>query len=300
MSAGLETYRGVVYRWEVDHNDHFTVAFYFARLGDATLTLLDALGLPPERDGRAWITADCYVRYMHELRVGDIMHIVSAPIAVERDGFVAGHTLVNSGTDAIASTFEQRLRLVGPDGTPVPLAAAERERLEARRVAWDGPARERRPRPKGLEGLRDSARDTIRPWEAGGSSPPALAAYVHRFSASNSQVIAAFGMTPSYMREQHRGFSTFEFQFGATNALRPGALVVVRSGVLHVGTTSLRLFHVMSDARTGAELATLHQAGVHLDMDARRPAPLPAELAERARALLVPTSPSSGNRSAPD
>jgi acyl-CoA thioester hydrolase len=287
MNAGLETYRGVVYQWEVDHNDHLTVAYYFARLGDATLALLDSLGLPAEWDARTWITADCYVRYTRELRAGDIMRVVSAPIAVERDGFVAGHELIDAGTGAVTTTFEQRLRHVRPDGGPAALAASDRERIEARRVTWDGPARERRARPKGVDGLRDSARDTIRPWEAGGSGPSALAAYVHRFSSSNSHVLAAFGMTPSYMREQHRGFSTFEFQFAAASALRPEAPVVVRSGLLHVGTSSLRLFHVMSDARTGAELATLHQAGVHLDHDARRPAPLPAELADRAREMLV-------------
>jgi len=287
MNAGLETYRGVVYQWEVDHNDHLTVAYYFARLGDATLALLDSLGLPSDWDARSWITVDCYVRYTRELRAGDIMRVVSAPIAVERDGFVAGHELIDAGTDAVTTTFEQRLRHVRPDGTPAALAASERERIEARRVAWDGPARERRARPKGIDGLRDSARDTIRPWEAGGSGPAALAAYVHRFSSSNSHVLAAFGMTPAYLREQRRGFSTFEFQFAAASALRPAAAVVVRSGLLHVGSSSLRLFHVMCDAQTGAELATLHQAGVHLDHDARRPAPLPAELAERARSLLV-------------
>ncbi len=289
MSAWLETYRGVVYRWEVDHNDHLTVAYYFSRLGDATLALLGALELPPEGDGRVWLTADCYVRYVQELRAADIMHILSAPIAVERDGFVVGHKLIDTGTGAVTTTFEHRLRLVGAGGAPVSLKPADRERLEARRVVWDGPKRERRAGPKSLDGLRDSARDTIKPWEAGGSAPMALAGYIHRFSASNSHVLAEFGLTPGYMREQHRGFSTFEFQFGATRALEPGTLVVVRSGLLHVGTSSLRLFHVMSDARTGDELATLHQAGVHLDHDARRPAPLPPELADRARALLVPT-----------
>lgn len=288
MSTWLETYRGVVYRWEVDHNDHLTVAYYFSRLGDATLALLDALGLTSEGDGRGWITADCHVRYMHELRVGDIMHVASAPIAVEHDGLVAGHKLVDTGTGAVVTTFEQRLRLVGPDGAPASLAAADHERLQGCRAVWDGPARQRRPRPKSLEGLRESARDTIRPWEAGGSGPAALAAYIHRFSAANSHVLAAFGMTPAYMRDGHRGFSTFEFQFGAARALQPGTLVVIRSAVLHVGTSSLRLFHVMCDAQTGAELATLQQGGVHFDQDARRPAPLPAELAAGARALLVP------------
>lgn len=288
MSAWLETYRGVVYRWEVDHNDHLTVAYYFARLGHATLSLLDALGLTPDGDGRAWITAECHVRYMRELRAGEIMHLTSAPIVVERDGFVAGHKLIDTGTGEMTSTFEQRLRLIDHDGAPLALPAAERERLAARRVGWDGPAREQRRRPGTLECLRDSARDTIQAWEGGGSGPSALAAYVHRFSAANSHVLAAFGMTPSYMRQRHRGFSTFEFQFSAAGALRPGALVVVRSGVLHVGTSSLRLLHVMADARTGTEIAALHQAGVHFDQEMRRPAPLPPELADRARALVVP------------
>lgn len=288
MTAWLETYRGVVYRWEVDHNEHLTVAYYFARLGHATLALLDALALPPESDDCRWITADCYVRYLRELRAGDIMHVTSAPIAIERDGPTAGHQLFDTGTGEIITTFEQRLRLVGPDGAPASLPAADRERLEARRGEWAGPARERRARPRSLDSLRESARDTIRPWEAGGSRPEALAAYVHRFSGANSHVLAAFGMTPAYMREQRRGFSTFEFQFAAARPLSPGALVVVRSAVMHVGTSSLRLFHVMSDAQTGIELATLHQAGVHFDQAARRPVPLPAELASRARALLVP------------
>ena len=290
MSTDLETYRGVVYRWEVDHNDHLTVAYYFARLGDATLALLDALGLASETATRLWLTADCYVRYQRELRVGDIMHITSAPLSVADDGFAAGHTLVDTGTGAVASTFEQRLRLVGADGSPIALTPAERAQIEARRATWTGPARDHRPQPKSRDDLRVSARDTIKSWEGGASIPTALAAYVHRFSASNSHVRAEFGLTPAYMRDQHRGFSTFEFQFAAVRPLTAGTRIVVRSGILHVGTSSLRLFHVMSDARSGVELATLHQSGVHLDHDARRPAPLPADLAERARRLLVPTA----------
>jgi hypothetical protein len=45
----------------------------------------------------------------------------------------------------------------------------------------------------------------------------------------------------------------------------------------------------MADARTGTEIAALHQAGVHFDQALRRPAPLPPELAECARTLVMPT-----------
>ena len=61
----LETYRGTVFRWEVDSNDHLTVAYYLARFDDAAATALHALGLEPA------VTTDCFIHYSHELRVGD-------------------------------------------------------------------------------------------------------------------------------------------------------------------------------------------------------------------------------------
>jgi acyl-CoA thioesterase FadM len=46
----------------------------------------------------------------------------------------------------------------------------------------------------------------------------------------------------------------------------------------------------MRNARTGELVATLEQAGVHLDLDARRPASLPPALRERALTLLAARS----------
>ena len=37
--AWLKTYRGTVFRWEVDHHDHLTVAYCGTRIADATVTL---------------------------------------------------------------------------------------------------------------------------------------------------------------------------------------------------------------------------------------------------------------------
>ena len=50
----------------------------------------------------------------------------------------------------------------------------------------------------------------------------ALSAAVHRFSAANGHVVAAFGLTPRYMREPNRGFSTFEFQLAFEHGVRAG------------------------------------------------------------------------------
>src|SRR5439155_428177 len=188
MSGWLETYRGTVYRWEVDHNDHLTVAYYFARIADAGLGALEAIGLGADyaaHERRACVTVDCYARYSRELRVGDILHIESGVVGVEPAALVLGHKLFNSETGEVCTTVEFQLALGAPLG--------------------------------------------------------------------------------------------------------PGDPVRVRSALLHVGTSSMRLLHVMTNERSGERVATLEQLGVHLDMDARRPTPLPEALREKARAVLVPT-----------
>jgi acyl-CoA thioester hydrolase len=292
VNGWLETYRGIVYRWQEDHNGHLTVAFYFAHLGDATLCALESLGLGlayTRRRKQLCVTTDCYVRYVRELRVGDNLHIASGLIGVERDGLVLGHKLFNTESGEVCTTVEERLRHVDSRRrAPRAFTAAQRRAIEARRVEWDAPARERRPRPSGLEGFHETSRDTVKPEELDVLGRVALTHFVHRFSGANGHATAVFGVTPGYMRTERRGFSTFEFQMEFTNAeLRAGDPLRTRSALLHVGNSSMRLFHVMTNERTGERVAALEQLGVHLDMDARRPTPLPDSIRDRAKAILV-------------
>jgi acyl-CoA thioesterase FadM len=269
----IETYRGTVFRWEVDSNDHLTVAYYLARFDDAAVNVLHTLGLGPA------VTTDCFIHYSRELRVGDLMHVASGVMDVEPEGLVLGHKLVESTEGALCTTVEHRLA--------VTLTPEQRRAAESRRVAWDGPKRERRPRPATLDGFHDSARDAVKATEVNGEGRLALSAAIHRFSAANGHVLAAFGLTPRYMRDRNRGFSTFEFQLGFESGVRVGDPLVVRSALTHVGSSSMRILHVMTDERTGERVSTLEQSGVHLDLDARRPAPLPPDLRTQALTRLV-------------
>src|SRR5215467_14473669 len=111
----IETYRGTVYRWEVDNVDHFTVAFYFARLEDATQALLHAVHLDLEslaKTGQAGVTERCYVRYHRELRIGDILHIRSGIVGVDGDGLSLVHEVIDSGDGATCTTVEERVAFV--------------------------------------------------------------------------------------------------------------------------------------------------------------------------------------------
>ena len=269
----IETYRGTVFRWEVDSNDHLTVAYYLARFGDAALAVLHALGLAPAP------TTECFIHYSRELRVGDLMHVESAVIGVEADSLVLGHKLLESTESALCTTVEHRLAMA--------LTPEQRRAVEARRGAWDGPKRERRSRPATLDGFHDSSRDAVKPSEVDPLGQLAPSAAIHRFSAANGHILAAFGFTPRYMREQNRGFSTFEFQLGFDSGVRVNDPLLVRSALTHVGNSSIRILHVMINQRTGERVSTLEQSGVHLDLDARRPTPLPDDLRARALKLLV-------------
>jgi len=286
-----ETYRGTVHRWEVDNVDHFTVAYYFARFEDATLGMLHALGLVRDAlgPGRAAIVAECRVRYLRELRVGDVLAIRSGVIGADDDGLRLGHEVVDSGDGALCTTVEQRVIATEVDRrTPSMLPRAALDLAHRHRVEWEGgPTPEIAQTVDDDAHLIDAARDTIKPWEVDAEGFAAPAAFIHRFTAANGQVLAAFGMTPAYLRSERRGFSTFEFRLALHGALRAGDFALVRSGLGHVGNSSMRIVHRMTEARTGALVATLEQSGVSLDLAARRPAPLPAELRARAMAMLV-------------
>src|SRR5215470_6968871 len=291
--AWIDSSRGSVAAWEVDHVGHFTVAYYHQRIEDAGFAALQTLGLGPDTSRslrRGCVTTACDVRYVHELRGGDIYHVQSGVITVEETALVFGHRLFESASGVLCTTVEQRV--VHADlatDKPLALEAAQRRAAEARRVDWQEPRPERRPHPRGEAGFVEGSLDAVKPSEMNVLGRGGLSHYIHRFSASGGHLMTAFGMTPAYMRAEQRGLSTFEFQLSITTPLSVGDIVRVQSALVHVGNSSLRLFHRMTNAHTGGEIATLEQSGVHLDREARRPTPLPDAMRAKARAMLAPT-----------
>jgi acyl-CoA thioesterase FadM len=118
----------------------------------------------------------------------------------------------------------------------------------------------------------------------------ALAAFVHRFTAGCMQALAAIGATASYLEAERKGFSTFELALRVAGLPRLGSPVLVETGIVHLGNSSVRFMHRMSDPDDGHEFARMGQFGVQLDLETRRPAALPEALRTAAARLLVPVS----------
>lgn len=291
MGGWLETYRGWVTPGECDIIEHLTVAYYFARFADSNLALMEAVGVGPSymsETGRGCAAVDCYARFMREHRNGDVLHLEAAILGVEDKIFHSGHKVFDSASGEVTATVEQKLIHLDLEHRRAVAIPPERRRaMREGAVEWDGPRREKRDMAEGTEGFIDGLRDTVKPWEIDLMGHLGFQFYIHRFSASAAHAMAAFGMTPDYIRDQRRGMSTFEIDVRFRRELHAGDLVVVKTALVHVGSSSFRLLHKMFNLRSGELAAVMSQFAVHFDMDARRPTPLPDELRARAEAMLV-------------
>jgi acyl-CoA thioesterase FadM len=275
MEPWIETYRGSVAPWECDVTEHFTIAYYFDRIGVAEAALAEALGLL-DKAQTGGFTRRYNVRFARELRAGAAFHIESAALGLD-EGLRFGHRIVDSVTSETITWFD-----VHWDGVAVTLPP---ERIGV----WDGPAFEPRSEPSDLTGLRPSARGRVKRGDLDEFGRLGLGGFVHKFTDSSVQTGAAVGLTADYIKTGRRGFSTFELRLKVSDSLGLGDSFLNRTGITHLGNSSLRFLHVMTDANSGREIARLGQYGVQLDLDARRPAALAPEFRERAERLVLPS-----------
>ena len=267
MNGYSETFRGDVATWEVDATEHFTVAYYYEKFEAATWRFLRQRGVTPS----AARTTEALTHYKAELRDRDIYKVETALIGGGETPTIA-HKLFNADTGALCTTMQQTLAGVTLPGQP---------------VEWDGDEREDRTIPSDDASWVPALHDVARPSEADWVGNLSLPGYVHRFSTANSFIMAAFGMTPEYMTKSRVGLSTFEFQLIFHGTAKPGDMIDVESCIAYLGDSSLRFCHRMRNAETGADIASLSQFGVQLDLDAHRPSRIADDLRDRAQALIT-------------
>lgn len=281
MTNWTETYRGAVPPWQCDVTEHFTIAYYFDRLEEAEANLADELGLG-NLPRRAKLPRRINARFDRELREGASFHVESAALGIDND-LRLGHRVVDSTNGEVVTWFEEHWDL-----SAGPLSTQQRDAIAARLAEWNGPAAEHRPQPRATVGFIPTARGRVKQADTDAAGHFALGAMVHRFSNASGQLGAAIGMDAAFMQQQRRGFSTFELVLQLHGALPLDAPYLIETGIGHLGNSSLRMIHRLTNQRSGAEVARLSQYGVNLDLDARRPARWPDAIRSRAEALVVP------------
>lgn len=277
--------------WDCDNTEHFTVAAYFERFGDANLALMEHAEMGADyraKERKAIAAVECYVRYNDELRSGDAFDIEGGIIGVEDKIVSVGHKVRNSANGEVTATLEQKtLHFDMEKRKAVSIDDVNRARLESVLVEWDGPKREERHFPDGMEGYIPTCRDTVKPWELDVLGHMTFHCHIQRFSTATMHAATAMGLTPAYARENRGGISTFEMDVRYLREFDAGDLLSVKSALVHLGKSSFRFVHKMFNERTGVLSAVMSQYGVYLDLDARRPAPLPDGIREKAKSFLV-------------
>ncbi|MGV9453793.1 acyl-CoA thioesterase [Streptomyces sp. NPDC003635] len=139
--------------------------------------------------------------------------------------------------------------------------------------------------------LEITYRGTVYPWHCDHMGHMNVMWYVGKFDEATWQLFAGIGLTPALLRRLQRGMVAVDQRISYRREVRAGEVIVVRSGVLSTGTSSLRFCHVMEDAVSGEVCAVTAVTGVHFDTQARQAVPLAAEHVAAARARITDFEP---------
>lgn len=282
MTELVECYRGGVVIQECDAFGHLNIAYYVERFADAAHELMERLA-----PGIRWRTQGIATRYIAELRAGDPIAIASGIIALNAATLTIGHIATN-GMGGPRTTYAEQV--VALDGSDSDLWSGLRHDFAASQVAWgelpfDPVALPDTPGPLAT-GL-----DRVKPWQADEEGRLSLFGFVDRFSTANLVNMNAAGMTSTYMRNEKRGFATFETRLELfPPAPDVGGSVAITSGMLDLGRSSVKILHDMRLQHSGRRIARYYQAGVHFDLEARRSTPMPESLQQQARRFLIKSS----------
>lgn len=105
----IETYRGFVYPWSMDHIGHMNVQFYTARFDEATWHFFARLGLTPgflKENRRGMVALDQRTQYKQEVHAGSLLHVTTELLEIKRKTVRFLHRMFNSESGQEVATTE--------------------------------------------------------------------------------------------------------------------------------------------------------------------------------------------------
>jgi acyl-CoA thioester hydrolase len=109
MAMLIESYRGFVYPWSMDHVGHMNVQFYTARFDEATWHFLARLGLTPtflNENNRGMVALDQRTQYKQEVTAGSLLHVKTELLEIRRKTIRFIHHMFDSETERVIATCE--------------------------------------------------------------------------------------------------------------------------------------------------------------------------------------------------
>lgn len=111
--------------------------------------------------------------------------------------------------------------------------------------------------------------------------------YVGMFDDASFHFFSALGAPMIELQKDHKGWADVRAELEFREEVPLGRLVIVHTGVLKLGRTSITYRHEMRDADADRLHATMQTVTVHFDLRARKAIPLPDTLRSRAERHLL-------------
>jgi acyl-CoA thioester hydrolase len=105
----IETYRGFVYPWSMDHVGHMNVQFYTARFDEATWHFFAHLGITPgwlKENRRGMVALDQRTQYKQEVLSGSLLHVTTELLEIKPKTVRFLHRMFNSESGQEVATTE--------------------------------------------------------------------------------------------------------------------------------------------------------------------------------------------------
>ena len=132
----------------------------------------------------------------------------------------------------------------------------------------------------------ETYRGAIYPWQCDHIGHMNVMWYVGKFDEASWNLMAAIGITPSYLRDEQRGMAGVQQNITYKRELVAGSIVVIRSHVVSVGERKITWVHEMRDAESDDVCAVCELTAVHIDRTTRRAVTLPPQIKASIEALL--------------
>jgi acyl-CoA thioester hydrolase len=133
---------------------------------------------------------------------------------------------------------------------------------------------------------RITYRGAVYPWHCDHVGHMNVMWYVGKFDEATWNLFHDLGITPAYLRANHRGMAAVDQHIEYRRELKAGDVVTVRSQLLEFAGKKVRFRHEMVNNETGEVAAVTELLGIHMDTQARKACPFPAELIEKAQSAF--------------
>jgi acyl-CoA thioester hydrolase len=140
----IETYRGFVYPWEIDHVGHMNVQFYVRKYDEASWHFLLQLGLGPkwlEEHHRGMVALEQKIRYQREVLAGTCLKIETTLLEIAEKTMRYVHRMVDCEASAPVSEMELLIIQIDTDrrkSVALPANVVERGREWLKKAESEG------------------------------------------------------------------------------------------------------------------------------------------------------------------